>query len=304
MSRTSRWDYQLYQIERVIMDLARQASLALDPAVQDSTIQDRDQIDADLAQISIEADKVIQASKKSKNADPSNAAIGWWSKQLVTKIKLLATEYVALQNRKMWLRLLQARFSGISAKDSLELEARHLVDLAIRKKQLDDLEAMLRRDLEAIAIERDRLKDEYVSIGIADENWSASGSFQSRLGINLDHARQNPSSCALSECLNVIGVPSFYPEEELWLRKANDDVLRKSGTLTQQSRELASAMAQGLIPADKMGTASFKNTMDQVSALTENVFKRFNSIQGRPNKVSRPKVVQSSKKADKTIAHP
>lgn len=304
MSRLSRWDQQLNQIERVIIELARDVSLTPDPQVQDTTFKNRDEIDADLARIAINLDKVNQAAKKSKAANRTNAAIGWGAKQLVTKLKVAATEYVALQNRKMWLRLLQARFSGISTKDSLDLEAKHLVELAVRRKQLEDLEAALRQDLEFIAQERELLKVEYGKISTADENWSASGSFQSRLGVNKDHAKENPSSRALSECLSAIRVPTMHPEEDAWLQQANEELQWMSEELAQQSRDLASALVRGQNADDKIIKGRFKKSIENLSTLKDNVLERFSSVKGKAVAVSRPKLVQSSQKGAKTIAHP
>jgi hypothetical protein len=303
MSQATRWDFQLNQVEMAISDLMNEASLKPDPVASSATIADRDQIDQSLARIAVDSDKVIQAARKAQMGGRANAAIGWWTKQFAMKVKAVSTEYVALQNRKMWLRLLQARFSGIPAKDSLDLQAKHLVDLALRKKQLVEIEADLKRQMDSIVREREQLRSDYYALGIADENWSASGSFQSRLGVTLDHARDNPSAKAFSEWLSAISVPSVHPEEDQWLRKVDDDLRVKSGSLAEQCRTLASAIATGAGIADKISTLHFKNTMDQVVALNNQLVRRFAALKSLPVRQSRPKLVQNHQKSGTTSAH-
>ncbi len=304
MSRTTRWDYQLTKIEGTLVTLARVVARNPDPQAQDAVNSDRDQIDMNLARIAIDCDKVTQISKKTQSHGRMDAAIGWWAKQLSSKLRTFAAEYTALQNRKMWLRLLQARFSGISKRDSLDLEAKHLVDLASRKRHLEQLETALKNDLGTIAKEREQLKADYDSLGTADENWSASGSCQTRLGVNLQHAREHAATRALSDYFRVISVPSLHPSEDSWLRLANQDLISKTDRLSTQAWELAAALASESKNAEKLGINAVKSTMDQVADLSENIVRRFESVQNRPRKALRPKIVQSSKKADKTNAHP
>ncbi len=303
MSQATRWDYQLNQVEMSIADLMNEASLTPDPVASSATIADRDQIDQSLARIAVDSDKVIQAARKAQTGGRANAAIGWWTKQFATKVKSVSIEYVSLQNRKMWLRLLQERFAGVSAKDSLDLQARHLVDLALRKKQLVEMEFELRRQMDVVIWDREQLKSDYQALGIADENWSASGSFQSRLGVNFDHARENPSAKAFSDWLNVMSVPSVHPEEDQWLRKVDEDLREKSGSLAEQCSALASAIATGAGIADKISTLHFKNTMDQVTALNNQLVRRFAALKSLPVRQSRPKVVQNNQKNGTTSAH-
>jgi hypothetical protein len=303
MSQATRWDYQLNQVEMAISNLMNEASLNPDPVASSATIADRDQIDQSLARIAVDSDKVMQAARKAQMGGRANAAIGWWTKQFAAKVKSVSTEYVALQNRKMWLRLLKARFAGVSSQDSLDLQAKHLVDLALRKKQLVEIESELKRQMETIVHERERLKSDYQALGIADENWSASGSFQSRLGVTLDHARENPSAKAFSDWLNVMSVPAVYPEEDQWLRKVDEDLREKSGSLAEQCRTLASSIATGAGIADKISTLHFKNTMDQVTALNNQLVRRFAALKSLPVRQSRPKVVQNHQKNGTTSAH-
>jgi len=304
MSQVTRWDQQLTQLEKVIVGMMTVAESAPDPMVSRAVVQDRDHVDQSLARIAIEADKINQHARKVQQGNRANAALGYWAKQLTGKIKAIAAEYVALQNRKMWLRLLQARFSGVTKGDSLDLEAKHLVDLAIRKRQFEELEQNLRKEMDAVARERDALKLEYEARGTADENWSASGSFQSRLGINLDHARDNPSVRALSDCLSLYSVPNVFPEENKMLRGLNEDLKTKSSKLAEQCRDLATALAQGGESANKIGMIHFKSTIDQVSALRDTAIRRFAGLKGRTIEPSRPKLVQISRKTDKTLPHP
>jgi hypothetical protein len=304
MSQVTRWDLQLQQLEKAIVEMMSAASNAPDPMASRSIVQERDQVDQALASIAIENDKVFQYSRKVPKTNRANAALVYWAKQLGVKIKAIASEYVALQNRKMWLRLLQARFSGTARGDSLDLEAKHLVDLAIRKKQFDELEQNLRKDLEAVARERESLKAEYDARGAADENWSASGSFQSRLGVNFSHARDNPSVRALSDCLRVVSLPNVSPDDETQLRILDQDLRRKSGRLAEQCRDLATAMAKGQVPDHKIGKNQLDTTIDQVAALRDAVVRKFASIRARPVRPARPKLMQNNQKTARTEPHP
>lgn len=304
MSQVSRWDMQLQQLEKAITDMMTVAANAPDPMASRTIVQERDDVDQSLARIAIEADKIYQYSRKVSKTYRANAALVYWAKQLGVKAKSVASEYVGLQNRKMWLRLLQARFSGTARGDSLDLEAKHLVDLAIRKRQFEELEANIRGDLDAVAREREALKLEYDARGAADENWSASGSLQSRLGVNFAHARENPSLRALSDCLRVFSVPNICPDDERFLRSLDQDLRRKSGRLAEQCKDLATAMAHGTLCDDKLGTAHFSHTIDQVATLRDTVVRKFSSLRGRPTRPSRPKVVQNTEKTDKTAPHP
>jgi hypothetical protein len=304
MSVASRWDAQLIQIERALVELTKEAANIPDPVTSNSTIHDRDEIDKALAKMAVDSNKVVSGAKKAQLQSRANSAVAWWSKQLTAKIKTLATEYVALQNRKMWLRLLQARFAGSSKAESLDLQAKHLVDLAIRRKQLDELEKGLRQELEAVARERELLKNEHEAIGVADQNWDASGSFQSRLGTTLEHSRENPCARAFADGLSLLSVPTVHPGEDASLRKMNGDLTKKSLILAEQCRELACALALGPDRADKLSKMHFKNTIDQVSALNDQVVRRFAALRSRPFPRSRPKIVQIHQKTDKTVSHP
>lgn len=294
MSRSSRWDYQLTQIETTLANLAREVSRNPDPAMQDAVNRDRDQIDMNLARIAIDCDKIVQISRKTQNQGRLDAAIGWGAKTLAGKLRLFAAEYVALQNRKMWLRLLQARFSGVSSRDSLDLEAKHLVELAVRKRHLEQLESALKDDLVAIAKEREELKKEYSSLDSADENWSASGSCQTRLGVNLQHAREHAATRALSDYFRVISVPTLHPEEHEWLRSANQRLAEKTDVLSSQAHELAVNLASAPASADKLGTEQVKSAMDEVTGLSQDLVRRFESIRRQAHWGSRPKIVQNS----------
>lgn len=304
MSQVTRWDQQLLQLEKSIVEMMTVASNAPDPMASRNIVQDRDAVDQALAKITIEADKIYHHSRRVAKSNRANAALVYWAKQVGVKVKAIASEYVGLQNRKMWLRLLQARFSGTARGDSLDLEAKHLVDLAIRKRQFEELEKNLQNDLVAVARERELLKSEYEARSTADENWSASGSFQSRLGVNFSHARDNPSVKALSDCLRVFSVPSIFPEDERFLRSLDQDLRRKSGRLAEQCKDLATAMAHGTLSGDKIGMIHFNNTIEQVSTLRDTVVRKFASLRGRPARPTRPKVVQNTEKTDKTAPHP
>jgi hypothetical protein len=293
MSRTARWDFQLSRIELALTQLARSVSRHPDPIAQDNVNRDRGEIDAYLAKILIHSDEISRISRKFSAHNKSSAAIIWGAKNLIVKLRLLASEYVALQNRKMWLRLLQARFVGISKRDSLDLEAKHLIDLAGRKRQLEQLEAGLKRELDMITNERSCLKAEYAALEAADENWEASGSCQTRLGINLQHAREHASTRALSEFFRVMAVPAMHVADDAWLQEANKTLIKKADLLAHQSREMAAKLAKGEKHDEKLGIGSVKSTLKEVSDLSEDVMRRFESVRRRPLKVSRPKVVQT-----------
>ncbi len=294
MSRSSRWDYQLTQIEAALSALAREVARNPDPAAQSAVNRDRDQIDMSLARIAIDCDQVVQLSRKTQNQRRMDAALGWGAKMLAGKLKIFASEYVALQNRKMWLRLLQARFSGISNRDSLDLEAKHLVDLAVRKRHLEQLEEGLKTDLVKIAEERERLKSDYRALDAADENWSASGSCQTRLGVNLQHARDHAATRALGDYFRVISVSTVHGSEQAWLRDANENLALKADDLSFKARELAASLAANPSHAAKLGTNGVKASLDEVHELRENLMRRFESIRSRPQHGARPKLVQSS----------
>ena len=230
------------------------------------------------------------------NASRANAAICYWGKQLTTKIKTVAEEYVALQNRKMWLRTLQMRYKGQSHQDSIDLHARHLVDLASRKRNLAQLEISLKRDLGAASCERAILTLEYESISIADQNWLASGSFQARLGKNFDHARKNPSACALSDCLKIMSIPSQFPEESLSLRLKNESLTKKSQNLCTRGGALAGELAKGSGGADYLSVSSFKTVLAEVLEMDQQISDNLDSLYRRSSKRCRPKVVQKLKK--------
>ena len=169
-----------------------------------------------------------------------------------------------------------------------------MVDLAIRKKQLDTMEQSLRAELEVVARERDHLRVEHESIATADQNWSASASFQARLGADLAHARGNPSAKALADYFNIIAVPAVHPDEDGWLRKSNEDLRKKSGILTEQCRDLAAAMALDTTSAPNLSTTHFKNTLEQVSHLNDQVIRRFAALKSREKPKSRLKLVQKT----------
>ena len=294
MNAHGRWDEQLIRIERALVEITSEAANQPDQGITKTTIDNRDAIDRALASITVEQNTILLAEKRAKSLNRANSSITWWAKQLVGKLKILSNEYVALQNRKMWLRLLQARFTSNKNGASLDLQAKHLVDLAIRKKQLEVIEEGLQSELELLNIERARLKNEHAAIQTADQNWDASGSFQARLGTDFSHAQDNPSSKALSDYFNLISVPSVHPEEDGWLRKSNDELRKKSGQLAEQCRELAAAIALENGPASKLSTTYFRNTLAQVSLLNDQVVRRFAAIKTREKPKSRLKLVQKT----------
>jgi hypothetical protein len=304
MSITARWDMQLVQIERILVSLTKEAENTPDLVTSNHTISDRDDVDHALAKIAVDANKIMSAAKKSQSQSRANGAVAWWAKQLTSKIKTLSEEYVSLQNRKMWLRLLQARFSSGSKSQSLDLQAKHLVDLAVRRKQLDELERSLRRELDIVERDRQSLKNEHAAISIADQNWDASASFQARLGSNLEHARANPCTRAFADGLSMMAVPTVHAGDHAVICKLNADLTKKSLILSEQCRDLATALALGPERADKLSRMHFKNTIDQVTALSDQVVRRFAALRSRPMPQSKPKIVQNHQKTDKTMTHP
>ena len=300
MSLVSRWEDKFLKVERAIEEMSKVAAQMPDAAISNTTIRDRDQIDRALAQISEDTAKTTQGARKVDGESRPNAAIAYWSKQLAGKIKVVAEEYVALQNRKMWLRVLQVRFLGQSDRDSVDLHATHLVDIASRKRALAEHEATLRREMRSAARERDVLKFEYEGLAAADQNWEASGSFQSRLGKNLEHSRSNPSANAFSECLFIISVPNCFPEDSRWIRKANRALKEKSEALSAQGRKMASELAKGSGIADKLSIGSFRSALEQVEAMDIKLQKKWEYLRGLNRQQSRPKLVQNHGKKDNT----
>ncbi len=293
MTRVSQWEDKFLKIERTIFELSKIAAHLPDSEASSETIVDRDRIDEALAQISVCTARASQACKTTQDGTRSNAAIGYWGKQLALKIKSVADEYVALQNRKMWLRILQARFTGQSNQDTADLHAKHLVDIVSRKRNLAQLETSLRRDLTAASCERDILRLEYEAIAIADQNWSASGSFQARLGKNLDHARKNPSACAFSDGLKILALPNRFPEESLWLRQKNESLSEKSKNLSSHGNRIASELSKGTGHADKLSVTKFRTALDQVVAMNLEVTAKLQSLLAKSPIRSRPKIVQN-----------
>jgi hypothetical protein len=299
MTASLKWDHQLNQVDQSLNQIHGICANRPDPVSTASTIRSRDQIDQLLAQISIDADRIVQRTKKIQKSFKSSFALNWWIKQFALKVKFLSMEYVGLQNRKMWLKLLQARFASAKKEESMDLQIRHLVDLAVRKRELSELEMLLKSQLQNIARDRQALKLEYKKIAAADENWFASGSMQSRLGVNLTHAKENPSVIALSECLRILSVPGVNPEVGTWLKSTNQDLQKKSSHLADQCRDIATSLAQNG-RADKNLAHKFKLTMEQVVAMNEQILTRFAQLKSRPKYHARPKLVQKLEKKDKT----
>lgn len=133
MSQVTRWDLQLQQLEKAIVEMMSAASNAPDPMASRSIVQERDQVDQALASIAIDNDKVFHYSRKVPKTNRANGALVYWAKQLGVKIKAISSEYVALQNRKMWLRLLQTRFSGTARGAADETQLR-ILDQDLRRK--------------------------------------------------------------------------------------------------------------------------------------------------------------------------
>jgi hypothetical protein len=295
------WDQEFLALTEDVKQLLKQASRAGDPHDFDTVADLRASVDERIGAFTVAHDRLSQVLRKKWDLSRAHGATVYWSKQYLVKMKLLLDEFLALQNRKMWLRLLQVRFSGAVGAEKSNLEARHLVDLVLRRQQLAKVEQGLREDLQAVGSQRQKLRDEYEKISAADENWLASVSMHGRLGVDVANAAQNPSTKALNDLLKVVAVPLRHPADETWLTNTSREVETKSQSLLEQCKLLAVGYVQkGNDSYDSNSLNKFKNAINQVKDLNIEITKKIEKLLSERIAPARPKLVQSASKQAKT----
>ena len=295
------WDQEFLALKEDVKQLAKQASRAGDPLEFNTVADLRAGVEERIGAFTVAHDRMNQILRKKWDVGRGHAATLYWAKQYLTKMKLLLDEFLALQNRKMWLRLLQVRFSGAVGSEKSNLEARHLVDLVLRRQQLAKVEHGLRDDLSAVDGQRQKLREEYEKISAADENWLAAVSMHGRLGVDVVNAAQNPSTKALNDLLKVVAVPLRHPTEEVWLTNSSREVEAKSKSLLEQCKLLAARYVQkGDEAYDSNSLNKFKNAINQVQDLNIEITKKIDTLLSERIEPARPKLVQSAAKQAKT----
>lgn len=295
------WDQEFRALRDDIKQLMKQASSSSDPQEFATVVDLRAGVEERVGAFTVAHDRINQVLRKKWAVSRANMATLYWSKQYLAKMKLLLDEFLALQNRKMWLRLLQVRFSGAVGSEKSNLEARHLVDLVLRRQQLMKVEQALRDDLDAVGGQRQKLREDYEKISSADENWLASVSMHGRLGVDPVHATHNPSTKALKELLKVVAVPLRHPLAEAQLAQASRDIDAKSDSLLEQCKLLAASYVQkGKESYDSNSLNKFKNAINQVQDLNVELIKKIDKLLSDRFEPARPKMVQSAAKQAKT----
>lgn len=295
------WDQEFRALKDDVRQLMKQASNSGDPH-EFATVADlRAGVEERIGAFTVAHDRINQVLRKKWSVSRANTATLYWSKQYLAKMKLLLEEFLALQNRKMWLRLLQVRFSGAVGSEKSNLEARHLVDLVLRRQQLAKVEQALCSDLDAVAGQRQKLQEEYEKMSAADENWRAAVSMHGRLGVNAAHAAENPSTKALKDLLKVVAVPLRHPADEAWLAQTSREVEVKSNSLLEQCKLLAAGYVhKGDESYDTNSLNKFKNAINQVQDLNIELTKKIDKLLSERIQPARPKLVQSAAKQAKT----
>ncbi len=295
------WDQEFIALQNDIRQLTKQAERLADPREFDAVSLLRKDLDEKFGAFVVNHDRLLQVLRRKWNVGRAHAATLFWGKQYLTKIKMLADEFTALQNRKMWLRLLQMRFSGAFGSEKANLEAQHLVDLVVRRQHLTQVEQALTADLDAVAGQRMKLRQEYERISIADQNWSASVSMHGRLGLDVLDSSKNPSTKALQDLLKMASVPLRHPQESMWLKKVSNDLDEKSEELLDQCKILAADYVQkGREAVDSNSLNQFKHAINQVNDLNLEVSKKLKLLFSERIAPARPKMVQNSVKQAKT----
>lgn len=295
------WDQEFIALLNDVRQLAKQAERIADPREFDTVSVLRKELDDQVGEFVVCHDRMAQVLRRKWNVGRAHAATLFWGKQYLTKMKTLTDEFLALQNRKMWLRLLQTRFSGAFGSEKANLEARHLVDLVVRRQHLIHVEQALIADLDAVAGQRTKLREEYERISTADQNWSASVSMHGRLGVNVEDSTENPSTKALRDLFKAISVPLRHPAENAWLTSVSRDLEEKSVSLLDQCKLLAAGYVQkGTESVDSNSLNQFKNAINQVNDLNVQVSKKLERLLSERITPSRPKLVQSGTKQAKT----
>lgn len=298
---TSIWDQELLNLRNDVQQLLKQASRVGDPNQFDKVANLRAEVEEKIGAFVVSHDRMHQVLKRKWSVGRGHAAVIYWSKQYLSKTRTLLDEFLALQNRKMWLRLLQVRFSGAVGAEKSTLEARHFVDLVLRRQQLAKAEHALQEDLEAVSQQRQKLREEYERISAADENWKASVSMHSRLGVDVVNASQHPATKGLNELLKVVAVPLRHPSEEEWLSTVSREVEKKSQSLLDQCKLMAASYVQkGDESFDSNSLNKFKNAINQVNDLNVEITKKVNSLLSERIAPARPKLVQRDAKQAKT----
>lgn len=297
----SLWDSELQSLERDVVQLRRQADRMGDPKEFDAVTSLRSDIDEALGALAVNHDRVLQIARRNHVVGRAHSTILYWAKQHMTRLKILADEFIGLQNRKMWLHLLQARFSGVVGVDQSTLEAKHLVDLVVRRQHLSRIEQALREDLDAVGAHRQKLRDEYEKIGTADENWHAAGSMHGRLGVNIQDAAEHPSTKEITTYMKTLAIPLRHPDEDAWLAQINGTLERKSSNILDQCKSLAAGFVQsGSEAINRNALNQFKNAINQLNILNDQVHETLEKLMDERIAPARPKLVQKTPKQVKT----
>jgi hypothetical protein len=277
---TMTWTDSLQQLERDVKQLEKQRDSAPQVQMFEVVEAERRKLAATLKTFGIAHDRIMKlARKRNPQLSKAGETVLYWSRQYLMTTRQLVEEFMALQHRKMWLRLLQARFTHNLGDEKATLETKQLVELVERRRQLAAVEDSLTAQLELVRARREQLKIRYEAIGAADENWRASGSMATRLGINVRDSKHHPAAIGLKDLFTTLSVPLRHPTDLQTLKHDDLEIGKSSDFLLLQCNQIArDFVAKGQSAIDGEKVEEFKLSMQRVENLSEHQFQYWKSL--------------------------
>lgn len=287
------WDKDYYSLLTDINQLQRQLNNLPDRYLANEVNYQLDKIQQNSAKVAVANERCLNIVRsQKKKANKAMHAFNYWAKLCATKMRMLSEEYVNLQLRKMWLKLLQTRFTESAAREKQTMEAMQLVELVDKKKNLSEVEAGLKWEISNVLTERNALLEKYSSIHAADQNWAAANSMSARLGSSFEHAGEHPSHVALQEFMKNVSIPLKESGSQENLFRLNKKLTEKSNEIVRECAQIAARYAKD--DQDKVDSkmmAQFVAKLDDLEAMNNKVIQSFESLKKSDLPTSRPKII-------------
>jgi hypothetical protein len=300
------WDDEINLLQEDISQLQKQVQRLPDVISLNAIAEIRSELNQALGDFGTVYERIMGLMKSStlkSNQARITTTVMQWSRNFLIKLKVYSDELIALQNRKMWLRIIQARFSDVSGESASTMGAQQLVDLVQRRQQLEKIEKTLQTELSGVMTHREILTTKYQSLEAADQNWIAAQTMSSRLGVNIRDVAQNPTTKGLKEFFLAALVPLRHPSEEKRLELVSVDLSEQSQKMVEQCLRISSNFVrQGRDAIDKKSINNFKNIMTRVEDLNHELTHSLGLLREQPLPVCRPKLVHKSSKIDHNSA--
>lgn len=234
---------------------------------------------------------------------PKEKALLHWSGIFLEKIE----KYYELKQRNLtrslWLKLIRTRIAGPGQSPFAAFDQDDIISLSLRHAALLKSEKYLADALIRKEEEKQEAIERYRQLTVAQENRISAASMQGRLGTDLDHALTNPLVNHLGRAMIELAASLHNPQQSALLADLGLKYDRGTKSLLElcEKTALHRKADPTWMPTAKM-MDRVQKTFKKLDKLEDASRASFNELMTPEIATSRPKIVQSSSKKDKTIS--